>query len=100
MRPVNEMSEEGSIQAFSQAALPNIVQPASNILVTTGASYSGTHSPSVGFISLRHLTPARAILSLTATVLPLRSELVGVVAVTVQRVAQPPLSLSVASFGT
>src|SRR5262245_56598311 len=56
-------------QKYSQCALPTMVPPASRIRVTTVASTSGTYPSSVEAPFIMG-TPARQMLSFSATVLP------------------------------
>jgi hypothetical protein len=88
MTPVQEVSDEGSMHAASQAALPEMVPPASMIRVATVASYVGTQGSPSGSRPLRHRIPANAMLSFRATRLPARREEVGAMLLASHFVAQ------------
>ena len=77
MTPVQDVSDDGSMHAASQAALPMMTPPASMIRVATVASYIGTQGSPSGSRPLRHRIPANAMLSFKATRLPSSSEEVG-----------------------
>lgn len=88
MTPVQDVSEDGSMHAASQAALPMMIPPASMIRVATVASYVGTQGSSKGSSPLRQRILANAILSFKATRLPSSSEEVGDVLLASHFVAQ------------
>lgn len=90
--PVTEVSLTAPKQLFSQAALPEMVPPASRMRVTRTASTRGVQARAP--VPLVQGTPARAMLSLRVMVLPASSCDVGRVQTTVALVAQPPESRS------
>jgi hypothetical protein len=64
------VKEAALVLRFSQTALPLIIPPASRILVTTVASFFGTHPVNVS-VPTKQGTPAMQMLSLIHNVLSL-----------------------------